>query len=197
MWPGASWVVGEVWLGVPARCLVVALALLMAGSPALSAQDDANDPTGLTPPTENAELPDAADLSPKNLIGSRWPAKPEDDARASFAAVKNTDRLGEAMREAQAAQEAAARTAAADAAAEARNAEALAAREARRLGRHGKGKRFAGRTRAGSGVATASTGRTVASKAARQKSGKAAVRSASAKKQISKSKATSRRGYRA
>jgi hypothetical protein len=184
-------------LGVPARCLVVALALLMAGSPALYAQDGANDPTGLTPPAENDELLDAADLSPKNLIGSRWPAKSDDDARASFAAVKNTDRLGEAMREARAAQEAAAKTAAADAAAEARNAEALAARESRRLGRHGKGKRFAGRTRAGSTVATASTERTVASKAARQKSSKAAVRSADAKKQISKTRAASRRGHRA
>jgi hypothetical protein len=184
----------EVLLGIPSRCVVVTLALLMAGLPALHAQEE---PQGLAPPSDNSELPtpDAADPSPKGLIGSRWPAKSDDDAPDAFAAVRKTDRLGEAMREAQAAQEAAARAATAQAAAEARNAEALAARESRRLGRYGKGKRFAGRTRTGGRVSAtvASTGSAL-KKAPRQKSTKAAARSA--KKQVTKVK-SARRGHRA
>jgi hypothetical protein len=105
--------------------LALVLALSLAGPlpvraqdpPALDDEKPMVEPPPADAPGEAAREP--GDQSPKEMIGSRWPAKPE-DSPPPFAAVKKTDRLSEAMREAQAAQEAAAKAAAEQAAADAR-----------------------------------------------------------------------------
>jgi hypothetical protein len=166
------------------RCMALVLALLLAGPLPVRAQDppgvDNEKPVVEPPSAEAPEQPasDASDQSPKEMIGSRWPAKPE-DAPAPFAAVR-TDRLGEAMREAQAAQEAAAKAAAEQAAADARAEERAAERSSnkRTAGRHGKGKRLAAGGRASARARAASAGRKVAAKATAKSAGKAAAKTA-------------------
>jgi hypothetical protein len=170
------------------RCLALVLALSLAGPLPVRAQDppalDDEKPVVEPPPADapGEAARDPSDQSPKDMIGSRWPAKPE-DAPPPFAAVKS-DRLGEAMREAQAAQEAAAKAAAEQAAADARAEERAAGRASKGLaGRHGKGKRLAARGRASAraraaGEKAASAGRKVA--------GKATAKSASRQKAVAK-----------
>ena len=170
------------------RCLALVLALLLAGplpvrSQAPAATDD-DEPAIETPADAAGQAArDSTDQSPKEMIGSRWPAKPE-DAPPPFAAVK-TDRLGEAMREAQAAQEAAAKAAAEQAAADARAEERAAERTSNRrtAGRHVKGKRLAARGRA-SARARAATAKTTA--AGRKAAAKATAKSTSRQKAVAK-----------
>jgi hypothetical protein len=167
-------------LSLSGRCVVIVLALLIAGPATGFAQDPSvpGDGPGLEPPALDEQLArDPSEQSPRDLIGSRWPEK-NDDAPAAFA-VKKTDRLGEAMREAQAAQESAAKAAAQQAAADARAAERAEKRGRRFAGRHGSGKHFAGRARGRSRVASAqgASGRAVARASVRTKyAGKAASR---------------------
>ncbi len=162
------------------QCLAVVMALLLAGPAPVLAQEPAVQDEGTTPapeavptdPTEQAAK-DAADQSPKGMIGSRWPVK-TDDAPVPFVA-KKTDRLGEAMREVQAAQEAAAKAAAEEAAADARAAERAAAAPSgkRFAGRRGRGgKHFAGRSRGGTRARHAASSQRAAGK---QKSAAKAV----------------------
>jgi trimeric autotransporter adhesin len=181
------------------RCLALMLALSLAGPLPVRAQDppalDDATPVVEPPPADapGEAARDPADQSPKDMIGSRWPAKPE-DAPPPFAAVK-TDRLGEAMREAQAAQEAAAKAAAEQAAADARAEARASERTSKRIVRHGKGKRLAARGRASAraraaGQKAASAGHKVAAKATAKSAGrqKAAAKTAKggAKKQAGK-----------
>jgi hypothetical protein len=156
--------------------------LLIAGPGVGFAQDaavpgEAVSPS-LPPPTPDEALSrDASEQSPRDMIGSRWPQK-SDDAPSTFA-VKKTDRLGEAMREAQAAQEAAAKTAAEQAAVDARAEERAEQRGRRFAGRHGSGKHFAGRARgrARAAAAQGAGGRAVARASVRTKyAGKATSR---------------------
>jgi hypothetical protein len=181
--------------------LALVLSLLLAGPLPVRAQEPAatdDDKPALEVPADTADQParDATDQSPKEMIGSRWPAKPE-DAPPPFAAVK-TDRLGEAMREAQAAQEAAAKAAAEQAAADARAEERAAERASgrRTAGRHVKGKRLAARGRASARARaatakTTSAGRKAAAKATaksagRQKAAAKTTKGGAAKKQAGK-----------
>ena len=183
------------------RCLALVLALSLAGPlpvlaqdpPALDDEKPMVEPPPADAPGEAAREPGGQ--SPKEMIGSRWPAKPE-DSPPPFAAVKKTDRLSEAMREAQAAQEAAAKAAAEQAAADARAEERASEGTSKRLARHGKGKRLAARGRASAHARAdsqkaASAGRKVAAKATAKSAGrqKAAVKAAkggAAKKQAGK-----------
>jgi hypothetical protein len=171
------------------RCLALVLALLLAGLLPVRSQEPAtpdDDKPAIETPAEAAgqAARDPTDQSPKEMIGSRWPAKPE-DAPPPFAAVKKTDRLGEAMREAQAAQEAAAKAAAEQAAADARAEERVAERtsNSRTAGRHVKGKRLAARGRA-SARARAATAKTTT--AGRQAAAKATAKSNSRQKAVAK-----------
>jgi hypothetical protein len=186
---------------ITGRSLALVLSLLLAGplpvhAQAPAATDDDQpvaEPPSMGAPEETGQ--DPTDQSPKEMIGSRWPAKPE-DAPPPFAAVKKTDRLGEAMREAQAAQEAAAKAAAEQAAADARAEERAAERTSNRrtAGRHVKGKRLAARGRASARAATAKTtsaGRKAAAKAtakstSRQKAVAKTTKGGAAKKQAGK-----------
>jgi colicin import membrane protein len=170
------------------RSLALVLSLLLAGplhAQAPAATDDEQpvaEPPSMGAPEEPGK--DAADQSPKEMIGSRWPAKPE-DAPPPFAVVKKTDRLGEAMREAQAAQEAAAKAAAEQAAADARAEERAAEQTSNRqtAGRHVKGKRLAARGRA-SARARAATAKTTS--AGRKAAAKATAKSTSRQKAVAK-----------
>ena len=172
------------------RCLALVVSLLLAGPLTVHAQTpevtDDEHPAVEAPPmdTPDETSRDPLDQSPKEMIGSRWPAKPE-DAPPPFAAVKKTDRLGEAMREAQAAQEAAAKAAAEQAAADARAEERAAERTSNRrtAGRHVKGKRLAARGRA-SARARAATAKTTA--AGRKAAAKATAKSTSRQKAVAK-----------
>ena len=170
------------------RCLALVLALLLAGplpvrSQAPAATDD-DEPAIETPADAAGQAArDSTDQSPKEMIGSRWPAKPE-DAPPPFAAVK-TDRLGEAMREAQAAQEAAAKAAAEQAAADARAARRLplTCRPAVRLLEVRSAARSSARGRA-SARARAATAKTTT--AGRKAAAKATAKSTSRQKAVAK-----------
>ena len=117
-------------------------------------------PGDLPQADDNSAAPanDAADPSPQDMIGSRWPAASDDELPIFVA--KRTERLSEAMREVQAEQEAAVKQAEADA-----RAAEQASQPASRFARyHGKGKRLATRRRAMRAAAT-HAGKTHATKA--------------------------------
>jgi hypothetical protein len=126
------------------RSLALLLVLLLTGPMPVRAQLAAV-PGDLPQADDDSAAPanDSEDQSPRDMIGSRWPAA-SDDEPPTFVA-KRTERLSEAMREVQAEQEAAAKQAEADA----RAAEQASQRAALRFARyHGKGKRLAARGRA-------------------------------------------------